>query len=543
MLKLSPVFQEKVERGMRFREYFYLCILSVFSVYQLSGIGGTPSRIEIFIYFVAVFLSILIDRRILFWIRQGMGTDWFTIVSVGKDILLLTFLLHLTGGIESPFIFLYFLIAIGVAAAMGFIYGLYVLFGIFISFFILVYLEYKGFITHHPQYYFNMVQFNYKNIFLLIMVTFEIFLLGILAVFSNRYISRRLRLKERELADKIEEINKINKQLENSNAELINLTSQIEFQKEILARSNRLQKVLYDITSYFVEQHRIEVMVKKIHNQISNIMPVMVSAVIMKEKDDKEFRTISSATNFVLTTEIIHNFQKTVELNDILIDGEFLFLPVKIDSTRQIIMLFVKDPHSRQLREEEIRVLITIAKQIDIFIDRLQLYEKLQHLSNTDGLTGLYNHRFFHIRLEEEISRCVRNNKPVSLIIVDMDNFKEVNDRYGHQEGDSVLNFIAGVIKDGFRNSDVLARYGGDEFVAILPETDCNTAHQIARRIAKMIASIDIPVRKDKIRLSICVGISCMSPEDTISSRELVSRADTALYEAKKSGPGNIRIS
>ncbi len=543
MIKLTQVFQERVERGMRFREYFYLCVLLVFSLYQLSGIGGTPQKAEILIYFVAVFLAMLIDRRILSCIRKGRGTDWFTLVSVGKDILLLTFLVHLTGGIESPFIFLYLLVAIGVAAAMGFIYGLYVLFGIAISFFFLVYLEYKGFIIHHPQNYFNLVQFNYKNIFILIIVTCEIFLLGILAVFSNRYIARRLRLRERELANKVEEIDRINKQLEEINAELINLTSQIELQKEILERSNRLQRVLYDITSYFVEQYTLEVLIKKIHNQISNIMPVVTCAVITKEKNDTEFKTISSAPNFVLTPEIINNFEKTIELNDIVINGEFLFLPVKIDSTHEIIMLCIRDPHSRQLREEELRILLTIAKQIGIFIDRLELYEKLQHLSNTDGLTGLYNHRFFHIRLEEEISRCLRNNKPLSLIIMDMDNFKDVNDRYGHQEGDRVLNFVAGVIREGFRNSDVLARYGGDEFVAILPETDCNTAHQIARRIAERIASIDIPLQNDRIRLSICSGISCISPDDTISSRELVRRADSALYEAKKFGPGNIKVS
>lgn len=542
MLKLTPIFQERVERGMRFREYFYICVLIVFSAYQLSGIGGTPERIEILIYFVATLIFMLIDRGILYFIRKGKGTDWFTFFSVGKDIFLLTFLLHLTGGIESPFIFLYFLVAIGVAAAMGFIYGLYVLIAITLCFFFLVYMEYADFIKHHPQNYFTKVQFNYKNIYVLIMVAVEIFLLGLLAVFSNRYIARRLRIREKELARTVEEIDKINKQLENSNAELINLTSQIELQKEILERSGRLQKILYEITSHFVEQYPLEVLIKKIHNQITNIMPVLSCSIIIKKENDVDVSIISSTDDFIVNDEIIKNFEQTVELNDIFINGELMFLPVKIDIKEHIVMVCHRDPQSRQLRDEEVRILFTIARQIGIFIDRLYLYQKLQHLSNTDGLTGLYNHRFFHIRLEEEIARCSRNGRPLSLMIMDLDNFKEVNDRFGHQEGDRVLNFIAGVIKDGCRNSDVLARYGGDEFVVILPETDCNTASHIAKRISEKIKSTDILVPGNKIRLSACIGISCMTPENLISSREIVSRADAALYEAKKSGAGNIKV-
>lgn len=389
----------------------------------------------------------------------------------------------------------------------------------------------------------ELAEFIYKNIFVLIMVTCEIFLLGLLAIFSNRYIARRLRIREKELARTVEEIDKINKQLENSNAELINLTSQIELQKEILERSGRLQKILYDITSHFVEQYPLEVLIKKIHNQITNIMPVLSCSVIIKKENDIEFSSISSTNDFIVNDENIKNFEQTVQLNDIFIKGELMFLPVKIDINQQIVMVCHRDPQSRQLRDEEVKILFTIAKQIGIFIDRLNLYQKLQHLSNTDGLTGLYNHRFFHIRLEEEIARCRRTNKPVSLIIMDMDNFKEVNDRYGHQEGDRVLNFIAEVIKKGYRNSDVLARYGGDEFVAILPETDSSTALHIAKRISEKIKLTDILAPGNKIYLSMCIGISCMSPEDVVSSREIINRADTALYEAKKSGAGTIKVS
>lgn len=541
MIKLTPVFQEHVERGMRFREYFYLCVLIVFSIYQLSGIGGSPGRTEIIIYFILTILFMLFDRRILSCIRSGRGTEWFTVVSVGKDIFSLTFLVHLTGGMESPFIFLYFLVAIGIAAAMGFMYGLYVLIAISIFFFGLVYMEYSDLIMHHQQYYYSKIGGNYKNIYILIALTVEIFIFGILAVFSNRYIARRLRLREKELSKTVEELDKINKQLEQSQTDLINLTSQIELQKELLDRTNKLQKILYNITSHLVEQYSLDVLIHKIHNEITNMMPVIKCALLFKDKTTGEFFSVSSVSNFLITDTIIQNFNKTIELNDLYLTENVLLTPVKRDVNHEVAFLCERDPHSRQLRDEEIRVVSTIARQLSIFIDRLNLYEKLQYLSNTDGLTGLYNHRFFHIRLEEELARCRRHNKPLSLIIMDMDNFKEVNDNYGHQEGDKVLSFIAGLLKEGFRSSDVVARYGGDEFVAILPETDKKIATHIAERILEKIKTTDIPVPDKKLRLSVCIGISSVSPEEGLSSRELVSRVDSALYEAKKIAPGTIK--
>jgi len=155
-------------------------------------------------------------------------------------------------------------------------------------------------------------------------------------------------------------------------------------------------------------------------------------------------------------------------------------------------------------------------------------------------LTGIYNHRFFHIRLEEEFSRCRRNNTPISLIIMDMDNFKTINDQYGHQEGDKVLKSIVGILKDCIRNTDILARYGGDEFVVILPDTDYNTAMNVAMRIIEKLKTTDIPVREEFVRLSACMGLSSMEILAILSTKELINKADNALYHAKKKGVGII---
>jgi len=542
MQALSPVFQERVERGMQWREYFYLITLVAFSIYQLSGVGGETTGIELLFYFGSVFLAVLMDRGILYFIKMGKGTDWFTFISSAKDIFLVTYLIHLTGGIESPFIILYFLVAIGFAAAVGFVYGIYILIAICFSFFVLVYFEYSGILHHHPQTYFHKVQDVSSNFWILGMVTAEVFTLGVALILSNRYISRRLRTREKELAGKLEEIGKINKQLEESTAELVNLSSQIEHQKEVLERNNRLLKVLYNITSHLVEHYTPEVLIRRIHNEISNKMPVLGCALITREKETEKFHVVSTINDFAIDDNHEDIFYKTVELNDIYVTEKILSFPVKIDVHKQIVFMCYKDIQSRQLREEEIRIIYSTAKQMAIFIDRFELYKQLQHLSNTDGLTGLYNHRFFHICLDKEINRCQTYHKPLSLIIMDMDNFKQVNDRFGHQEGDRILSIIAGLLKECFRNSDVLARYGGDEFVAVLPETDGATAMHIAERILEKIRVTDISVGGETIRLSISAGISCVGEEEVISSRELISKADTALYEAKKTGRGSIKF-
>jgi diguanylate cyclase (GGDEF)-like protein len=291
-----------------------------------------------------------------------------------------------------------------------------------------------------------------------------------------------------------------------------------------------------------VEHYTPEVLIRRIHNEISNIMPVLGCALITREKESEKFQVVSTINDFAIDDNHEDIFYKTVELNDIYVTEKILSFPVKIDVHKQIVFMCYKDIQSRQLREEEIRIIYSTAKQMAIFIDRFELYKQLQHLSNTDGLTGLYNHRFFHICLDKEINRCQTYHKPLSLIIMDMDNFKQVNDRFGHQEGDRILSIIAGLLKECFRNSDVLARYGGDEFVAVLPETDGATAMHIAERILEKIRVTDISVGGETIRLSISAGISCVGEEEVISSRELISKADTALYEAKKTGRGSIKF-
>ena len=160
----------------------------------------------------------------------------------------------------------------------------------------------------------------------------------------------------------------------------------------------------------------------------------------------------------------------------------------------------------------------------------------LLDMATRDSLTQIYNRRYLMERLDIEGDRAARTGQPISLIMIDADHFKHVNDTHGHQTGDVVLKHIASTCRDMLRAYDVLARYGGEEFVVLLPSTLLEEACQLAERIRLAIAAVRIDVGDGKsISVTISLGVSSLSPEKT-SWKLLVDHADTALYEAKRAG-------
>lgn len=171
-----------------------------------------------------------------------------------------------------------------------------------------------------------------------------------------------------------------------------------------------------------------------------------------------------------------------------------------------------------------------------------ELNKKLEILSITDGLTGLYNHRHFYERLKMEILRAARYNHDLSLIIIDVDFFKHYNDNHGHLAGDIVLKGIADCIKSGVREIDITARYGGEEFAVILPEVDKKGALAFAERIRNIVASHPFPNKETQPNgnLTISLGVAAF-PEDTaVSDNALIQMADDAMYEAKELGRNRV---
>ena len=173
-------------------------------------------------------------------------------------------------------------------------------------------------------------------------------------------------------------------------------------------------------------------------------------------------------------------------------------------------------------------------------IGNIKLFERIQRQATTDGLTGLVNHKTFYEILEKEMWRSRRYGGQISLIMVDIDNLKNINDAYGHRAGDRVIKEISKRIKECIRQIDTAARYGGDEFAVILLNTSLIDASVVAKRMVDAVANKPTDWNREKIALSISLGLGQYDVQ--ASPEDITSRSDQALYEAKQAGKNTVRI-
>jgi diguanylate cyclase (GGDEF)-like protein len=216
-----------------------------------------------------------------------------------------------------------------------------------------------------------------------------------------------------------------------------------------------------------------------------------------------------------------------------------LGIPIKInDKPIGGVFLANKADNGRFTLEDE-ELLLILVYQAAVAIENARLLEAAHRLAITDGLTGLLNHREFYRRLADYLKGSERYHYAVSLLMIDIDHFKQFNDTYGHQMGDQVLKTVGDTIKTQVRDVDVCARYGGEEFVVILANTDTSQAVMLAERMRSVIFAY--PFKHDGIRsqLSVSIGIASF-PKDADNIKDLVKRADEALYMAKESGRNKV---
>jgi diguanylate cyclase (GGDEF)-like protein len=185
--------------------------------------------------------------------------------------------------------------------------------------------------------------------------------------------------------------------------------------------------------------------------------------------------------------------------------------------------------------DDDREVLRSLAAQATLALVNVELHHQVQRQAVTDELTGLVNHGRFQELLSTEIEQVRRYGHSVGLIMLDLDNFKSVNDTYGHPQGDVVLQQVARVLRESSRDADAPARYGGEEMALILPHTDLDGAYAIAQRVRSAIEQLRIPRLDDQGFLKITASLGVSASSDG-SKDSLVAAADTALYEAKRQG-------
>ena len=215
-------------------------------------------------------------------------------------------------------------------------------------------------------------------------------------------------------------------------------------------------------------------------------------------------------------------------------------VPLRLEN-RVVGILYIDDFSPREFSSRELSALTLLANQATIALLKVQALEATIELAITDGLTKLFNHRYFQERLEQEVRRSRRYNHAISLIIADIDFFKIYNDQFGHPRGDKALKTVANIMRGLTRETDILARYGGEEFVIILPETTKEEAAGLARRICSAIEEEDF-FGKEALpdgRFTISLGVAAM-PDNAENKQDLIEAADKALYQAKKQGRDQV---
>ena len=223
--------------------------------------------------------------------------------------------------------------------------------------------------------------------------------------------------------------------------------------------------------------------------------------------------------------------------------GCLFYLPVVDQHNTCFGVLKLRKIIKNTFSDEERSVLQKLQQEIGVAFLNVQKLELLNSKSYVDELTHLYNRRYYNEHFSVEFKRAQRYGHGLSLMFIDIDNFKEINDQYSHSVGDTVLKSVSVYIRKMTRSSDICIRYGGDEFLVLLPETSRDAAVEVATKLQKAVESIPVNFngKLDELVVSLSMGIASY-PEDTIEPKMLIELADRALYEAKKTGKDQIII-
>ena len=240
-----------------------------------------------------------------------------------------------------------------------------------------------------------------------------------------------------------------------------------------------------------------------------------------------------------LETKII-SLPSNVIMNGILVDflpKELFIQPILYKNAFLGIVLLAS---TEEFPKQMISYMKIINQELSLAFRNSITHEHMTQLAAIDPLTSLYNRRFGTIRLQEEFSRAIRSDAPLSVLMFDVDHFKTINDTYGHAIGDKVLVNISKIALSAIREGDILLRYGGEEFLCILPGASQTDAIQIAERIRMMIMDSHVQNRELEIRVTVSIGLTTYPNNDIYKSEELVKLADEAMYIAKNNGRNKV---
>jgi diguanylate cyclase (GGDEF)-like protein len=342
--------------------------------------------------------------------------------------------------------------------------------------------------------------------------------------------ARRLDLSDQD--DEIEQLRRERRDLAETLTlvqDLINAIAPCRTIAELFrAAFRRLSEtVVFDVGSVVMLEQNLDLYVSKLPQHEDLVNDRLIDAI--KTTLDDQISASFSSTDVIVRGDFS-------DLPEHRLDGDPLEFTacalLRLDS--RIAGSIVLHRAGREFGPEEKRVLGILADQIAIVLGNIRAQDRIQSLADTDDLTGIANKRVFRRQLPAEVERAFTYQVPLSLILFDVDDFKFVNDTFGHVIGDVLLSELCGAVRETLRTPDVFARFGGDEFAVILPHTDLEGAQSVARRMIKGVRELVIGDDTEPIHCTISVGIASL--EEGWDASDLTKRADEKLYESKHRG-------
>jgi len=441
--------------------------------------------------------------------------------TVMYDVIFLPLFTIYTGGLDSSFYLLFFLTVSVAAYVLTFYFAFAVTFVSCVSYVAAVFPQ----LTVEDLFGFSIrVGFMW---------------VGFLAL---SYVSQYMRKSEHRLLKLFDTLNMRTSELEKSQAQL---------------------EMIYENTRILASILEPENVVREVMRIMGQTLQYQNCALILISRNGEYYyraRSISGNPSFhrkalrVAPTDLLSKVaeqQEAVRIKDL---GDRKDYQVMNEEARSLIvtpmnthgetqgLLVAESCEKEFFKERDEQMLSVVARSAGLALENADLHKRTEELSIIDELTGSYNYRYFIQKFQEEKKRAVRYDLPLSIIMVDIDWFKKLNDGYGHEVGNIVLKSLARVIQGCIRDVDIFARYGGEEFVVILPQTPQSEAVHIGERIREQVESHVIDAgASGKLKITVSVGVSSF-PENGRSEEELVSVADQALYQAKGSGKNLVRV-
>ena len=344
-----------------------------------------------------------------------------------------------------------------------------------------------------------------------------------------------------------------------------NMTHEVFMEREVLERKNKALSFLVDFLSRISESQDETEILSKAFTCLQNLFPVITMHAGIFSRDDSG---TLSADLFIAAPqespaynawcgrllETSESATKNVDLNPAIIqlqltdnelstarpeDGHILTLPVHIDDDTQLYLMLLTSME-RNLSRDQALALDSALRHMAVSIQNVRRYQEACHFADRDSLTGAYNRRYFERILLAEVARHQRYSENLSLLILDIDHFKNINDTYGHLKGDEVLRAIVSVITTTIRQTDYCVRYGGEEFVILLPHTSNNNAVWLAERLRKKTQKLTFKNGKERFSITASIGVASLAVGECKNGLTLTNEADMALYMAKNSGRNKV---